>query len=305
MIWPGVSLDQAAKQALALLLSRLGYLGRAESLVEARLVESVSEADCFAPAEDDPVDEDRFELTRLLAPVPPSQLGAWCETALARQRDIALSEKHAKAAAKGKAAPARLSAKEQRAIEAMIPTSMLQALQADTNELRQQAWSRPPSTRWVTYARPRQLVSTAPAAPPRPLASTLPKVARFAVASKVPRRLTEALYVAERMRKALMSKSDAAPVFSGRGDDNQPNRRHEHAYILAEANGRGDEITHLTVYARMGFDPVARRALDTVRRIWGGAALLDVVLLGVGDKEGFAGVDVRAGQCPLLATSTT
>jgi CRISPR-associated protein Csb2 len=303
--WPGVSVDQAGEQALSLLLARVGYLGRAESLVEARLVEAVPDPNCFAPGEDDPVDEDGFELTRLLAPVPPTELAAWCEKALARQLDIALSEKHAKAMTKGKPANARLSPKERRTIEAMIPVSVFQALQADTAEMRQQGWSRPPGTRWVTYARPRGLMSTAPAVRSRQATGAPPTVARFAVAGKVPRRLTEALYVAERMRKALMSKSDAAAVFSGRGVDNQPNRNHEHAFILAEASGRRDDITHVTVYARMGFDGVARRALDTVRQIWGGAALLDVVLLGVGDVKDFAGTDVRAGQCPLLATSTT
>ena len=303
--WPGVSLDRAGEQALTLLLARIGYLGRAESLVEARLVESVPDPNCFAPGEDDPVDEDTFELTRVLVTVPPSELGAWREKALARQLDIALSEKHAKAMAKGKTATARLSAKERGSIEAMIPTSVFQALQTDTVELLQQRWTRPPGTRWVTYARPRRLVTTAPALRSRQPTRAPLTVARFAVASKVPRRLTEALYVAERMRKALMSKSDAAPVFSGRGTDSQPNRQHEHAYMLAEANGRSGDITHVTVYARMGFDDVARRALDTVRRIWGGAALLDVVLLGVGHLTDFTGTDARAGQCPLLATSST
>jgi CRISPR-associated protein Csb2 len=305
VIWSSVSLDRAGEQALALLLTRVGYLGRAESLVEARLAETVPDTNCFAPGEDDPVDEDACELTRVLAPVPPSEFGAWCEKALTRQLGIALSEKQAKAMAKGKPATARLSAKERGAIEDMIPASLFQALQAETNELRQQGWTRPPGTRWVTYARPRLLVSTAPTARPRLRIGELPKVARFAVNGAVPRRLTEALYVAERTRKALMSKSNAAPVFSGRGADSQPNRRHEHAFILPEANGRTGDITHVTVYARMGFDEVARRALDTVRQIWGGAALLDVVLLGVGDVQDFAGTDVRAGQCPLVATSTT
>jgi CRISPR-associated protein Csb2 len=303
--WPGASLGKAEEQALALLLARVGYVGRAESLVEARLVEVVPDANCFAPGEDDAVDEDTFELTRVLAPVPPSEVGAWREKALARQLDIALSEKQSKAMARGKPATAKLSAKERRAIEDMIPTSVFQALHADTAELRQQGWSRPPGTRWVTYARPRRLISTAPAVRSRQATGARPTVARFAVASKAPRRLTETLYVAERMRMALMSKSDAAPVFSGRGADSLPNRGHEHAYILAEANDRNGDITHVTVYARMGFDEVARRALDTVRRIWGGAALLDVVLLGVGHLADFAGMDARAGQCPLLATSTT
>src|SRR5690606_1770827 len=106
VIWPGVSLERAGEEAQALLLARVGHLGRAESLVEARLAEKVPEPNCFAPGEDDPLDEGTHELTRVLAPVPPSDLQAWCEKALARQLDIALSEKHAKAMARGKPATA-------------------------------------------------------------------------------------------------------------------------------------------------------------------------------------------------------
>ncbi len=306
LMWPGISLDGDQQQALATLLGRLGYLGRAESLVEARLLDAPGEANCFAPGEDDVVDESRHELTRVLAPIPPAELAAWCADALARQTETLLSEKRAKAVARGKPADSvRLSAADHRAIAAMMPATVFHALQADTAALQEQAWTRPPGTRWVTYARPRALVTTAPAAVARSHDERLPTVARYAVAGNVPKRLTDAVEVAGQVRKSLMSHSDAAPVFSGRDPDGQPARDHRHAFILPEASGRRGLITHVTVYAPMGFDARARRALDAVRRVWCGGAILDLVLLGVGQGADFAGEDERAGQCPLFATSAS
>lgn len=306
VMWPGVSLGEDQQQALATLLARVGYLGRAESLVEARLLDAPGEANCFAPGEDDVVDESSHELTRVLAPVPPVEIGAWRADALARQTEALLSEKRAKAVARGKPADsARLSAADHRAIEAMMPASVFQALHADTATLQEQAWTRPPGTRWATYARPRALVTTAPSIVARSHDERLPTVARYAVAGNVAKLLTDAVQVAGQVRKALMSHSDAAPVFSGRDPDGQPARDHRHAFILPEANGRHGRITHVTIYAPMGFDAVARRALDAVRRVWCGGAILDLVLLGVGQRADFAGENARAGQCPLFATAVS
>lgn len=303
VMWPGVSLDASQQQALTTLLARLGYLGRAESLVEARLCERAGDANCVAPGDDDPVDEDRYELTRVLAPMAPSAYAAWRADAITSQTEIALAEKRARAVARGKPAEsARLTTKDKRAIEAMVPASVYQALHADTAVLQQQGWSRPPGTRWVTYARPRELVRTATMVRTARGAS-LPTVARYAVASKVPPRLTATVSVADTMRKALMKHSDGAPVFSGRGADDQPGHGHRHAFILPEACGRGGHITHVTVYAPMGFDDKARRALESVERLWRREATLDLVLLGVGRGADFAGRNERAGQCPLFAAS--
>ncbi|WP_428265535.1 type I-G CRISPR-associated protein Csb2 [Haliangium sp.] len=318
-VWPELSLPAPLSAALDILLARLGYLGRAESLAEARRVElaaaddandaadevnTVAATDSFVPGDDDHVSAEH-ELVRLLAPVPAERYAAWRDQAVQAQQDALLAEKQAKAVAKGKPAEGvRLTAKDRRTVEAMVPATLFEAVHADPATLQAQAWSLPPGARWLTYARPRTLVGTSPTARPRRSGSKPPTVARFAVASKVPPRLTEAIRVAARMRQALLKRSDGAAAFAGHTADERPATGHQHAFILPEANGRHGHITHVTIYAPMGFDDAARRGLDRLRRLWGRDAGLDVVLVGVGQPADFAGPDRGAGQCPLLMTAT-
>lgn len=134
----------------------------------------------------------------------------------------------------------------------------------------------------------------------------LPTAARFAVAGQVPPQLTECLSLADRVRTALMSRSDGAQVFSGKSEAGEPLQGNRHAFILAEANSRHGRISHVTLYAPMGFDDTARSAMDGLRNVWGrGGHDVQLVLLGVGHPEDFAGMNVGVGQCTLFATSNT
>lgn len=153
----------------------------------------------------------------------------------------------------------------------------------------------------------------APASPPHPTsvspATSLthtsptahPQVARYRVLGRAPS-LTHTVQVTEALRKALMSHSDAAPVFSGRGRDGSPERGHQHAFFLPEANDPHERITHITTYAPMGFNTRAQRALQRVTRIWSRdlRASIDVKLLGCGTRSDFAGMHVGAGQSARL-----
>jgi CRISPR-associated protein Csb2 len=112
------------------------------------------------------------------------------------------------------------------------------------------------------------------------------------------------LSVAERVRTALMSRSDASTVFLGRNETGAPRDDHQHAFILPEANGAHGHVTHITLYAKMGFDDGARRAMDGLRKVWGhGGHDARLVLVGLGQPEDFAGSDVREGQCPLFMSA--
>lgn len=50
--WPGVELSPRQKEILLTLVERIGYLGRAESWVEARLVDEMPEPNCYPVSED-------------------------------------------------------------------------------------------------------------------------------------------------------------------------------------------------------------------------------------------------------------
>lgn len=116
-------------------------------------------------------------------------------------------------------------------------------------------------------------------------------VARFAVASAVPPRLTRAVSVAERVHQALVSRFKDGPapaIFTGLGPDGKPQAGHRHAFIFCESNGTCGAVTHITLFARDGFDAPARKALESLQRVWGhGGHDLQLVLLGFGEPETF------------------
>ena len=136
-----------------------------------------------------------------------------------------------------------------------------------------------------------------------------PTVARFAVASMDPPRLTETITLAEKIHAALVSRSNGSPVFTGCDVSGKPLKGHGHAYIFCESNvglGRGGrgEITHITVYASAGFGQKEKEAIEGLTRVWGhGLDDLQLVLLGIGQLEDFAGFDTTKGDCHLFAMS--
>jgi CRISPR-associated protein Csb2 len=127
-------------------------------------------------------------------------------------------------------------------------------------------------------------------------------VARFAVASAVLPRITRAVSVAERVHQTLVSRFKDGPapaVFTGLGPDGKPQAGHRHAFIFCEANGVRDAVTHVTVFARDGFDAPARRALESLQRVWGhGGHDLQLVLLGFGEPDTFLDSPVLNGGKP-------
>jgi CRISPR-associated protein Csb2 len=115
--------------------------------------------------------------------------------------------------------------------------------------------------------------------------------------------------------KFLSSSGNAAEVFSGKRDDGRPLAEgHRHAHYLSEATRNERAISHLTIFAPMGFSPDDERALERFtehddsdenqsrRRKWNGH-VLRFVLLGIGQPADFGGLDERAGRSPILATA--
>jgi CRISPR-associated protein Csb2 len=292
--WPTVELEPSARTLLDRLIRRLGYLGRAESWVEGRVRSEPTgdAADVVPVAADEPDPGEATEIVRVLAPMPPGEYAAWRTAEIARREARSLTEKQNRARGRGKA-PERekLTAKDRQRIAAALPGSLFEALQADTGELRKAGWNEPPGSRWIAYRRPEGKVQPRPR-PQKPRRGTAPgrTVARFALASAVLPRLTEAVAVADRLRKGLLSYAGKVPVFTGRDPEGKPRSGHDHAYFLPEANGRDGRITHVTVFAEMGFEDNALRALHRLPKVWGhGGHDIQTVLIGVGSPDSFAG----------------
>lgn len=331
VVWPDAALRPEERQALALVVDRLSYLGRAESWVEARLLaDDVGVQANAAPwaADSEPVrpagPPGSSRSVRLLVPMAEDPYREWRRREEARLLDRRLESKRRRAEENGRLPDSvKLSGADRKKIAESLPVDTGEALLVDTGSLRKRGWSRPPGSEWVEYERPvpRELTAMPPTR--RRSRKPLPTVARFAVADRppaasdderagsrtVPPRLTEAVQVAERVRRALMSRSkdaddEVSPVFSGKRPDGAPIAGHRHAFILPEANGRHGYITHLTVYAPMGFDSRERRALDALVSVYGhGDPVLHLVLLGVGQPQDFGGIEVEIGRCPLFAES--
>jgi len=283
-VWDSVTLLNDEAALLSSLLRELPYLGRAESWVEAR-VGTIDDGPSSAEPVTGPFDSDD-DLVRVLCPMSPTAYAAW---------------KSGREAADPK--PAR-----SKKARAPVPATLLEALQASTEELQKAGWSHAPGAVWVPYRlRADAFSTTAPRARSGADTPLAPTIARFAVAGAVRPRITDALFLAERqIRPALMKISDGLPVFSGKDEAGQPRAGNAHAYILCEAlGGPGDagRVTHVTVFARMGFDDAARDALHRLRRVWGsGGHDLQTVLLGLGTPRDHAG-SPRVGGSPLCGES--
>ena len=308
--WSEVDLSSEEKSALSMLLDRMGYLGRAESWVEARLAEEAPVLVNCIPLQEGSAMPEEFESVQTLVAMPPQEYLSWRKTKLEKGKSRKLAELHDAAKTNGKSDDtAKLKKKDLEEIEQSLPIDLFRALHADTGDLKKAGWSQPPGSVWVFYTRPRSSFEVMPHAGKMGYSSKKPTVARFAVASQVPPRLTDAISFSERIHVALVSRSNGSYVFTGCDESGKPLDGHRHAFILCESNlslgkGRRGEITNVVIHAPMGFELRDRQALDSLTRVWGhGGHDVQLILLGVGQPEDFAGLDTAKGACPILAES--
>lgn len=288
-----VTLLQEQLAALRTLANRLGYFGRAESLVEARVLDGVEQIKANAePLARDATSAPGNELVRLLAPLTADNYAVWRHDFMAKA-EAALGPK-----------PTAVSRKKLPS----VPIELFAALHADTGDLQAAGWNLPPGAAYVNYTRDEK--AFAPAARTRRAScKQLPVVARYAIVSAVSPRLTQAISVGNRVHEALCKWSDQSSVFTGRDAHGSPLTDHQHAHIFCEANGSRDAITHLTVWAKDGFDKKACLALRRLNKVWGhGGHDLRLVLTGVGqpiafpDCRLFARAKVWRSATPFVST---
>ena len=268
----------AELEALRILAHRIGYFGRAESLVEARVLDGITaiEANATPLAEGTSLPQ-KTELVRLLTPMLPTAYDEWRGAFMAKA-EAALGPKPT--AAQKKKLP-------------KVPNDLFIALHADTGDLQAAGWNLPPGAAFVNYTRPENAFAPAP----RPRTSRkgpLLTVARYAIASTVAPSITQAISIGDRVHDALCKWSDQgkgrASVFTGLDANGKPlAAQHQHAHIFCEANGPRDSVTHITIWAEMGFDEEACLALRRLNKVWGhGGHDIRLVLQGIGQLGDFA-----------------
>lgn len=264
VIWPKLDLPEEQVALLDDLLGVMGYLGRAESWVDAARVPSPRDPNCVPGnrSVDESTGELRGEVVSLFASLPVAEY-----TAL---RSRFLADKQAS-----------------RKLASTLPEGLLEALSVDTSELRKSGWNRPPAARKVSYLRP--VDALRPKRSPRRESSPTFTTVRYLLVGKPQPRLEDAVRIGELLRQAVMSQAkrrlgeDSIPrVLSGH--DLPDGNRHQHAFYLpfdANSDGRIDRVL-LHVPAGIGSDE--RRIVESVRRLWSReGSEWQVVLEAIGD----------------------
>lgn len=267
VVWQGVSLPAEQAALLDDLLAVMGYLGRAESWVEARRIESPPPSNCRpgVDALDADTGEIKGELVTLVAPLPQVEYEAL------RQRFLG-------------------DKKAARKLADTLPADLLSALSVDTAVLRRQGWSQPPAARKASYLRPVDALR-----PVRSVRRVVPQratAAQFVLIGKPLPRVEDSLRIGELLRAAVMSEAKkrlghdrVPPTFSGHGlpADN----RHRHAFYLPWDSDGDGRIDRLLLHVSAGMDGEQCRLVEGLDRLWsrdsGGEWRL--MLEGIGDSS--------------------
>lgn len=256
--WPQLDLPDAERDLLEALLRDLGFLGRAESWAEARLVEDWSGEPNCVPSElsVNLHTGEVLEPVQLMAPLPRASYTQW------RSHTIAAH-----------GLQARSLKKAQREVLNTLPEHLLDVLRIDTLDLHRAGWSQPPGSRFVTYQRPLDCLGVTPQPRPRRHASKATTARLVLIGIPLPR-IEDAVRIGEVVRWAAIRQADR--VTNGNvpsilsGHDMPPDNRHGHAFYLPEdADGDG-LIDHVIVHASAGLDQHSLQALGELERIWSG-----------------------------------
>jgi CRISPR-associated protein Csb2 len=311
LFWENSELSENAEAGLKILLGALFYFGRSESWVRARLenkpperINCSTDSCSFNGIISDPV--------AVACSVSGGAFREWREQYLSQIEDIKLTEKKQDEYAKGRDSEgAKLTKKVIEKAIREVPASLLEALEISTADLRKGGWSMPPGFQFITYHRPSSCFDVKPVS--NSVIHRNPVVVRFVLSGSVLPLLTDAISVGERIRIAVMSvagktANGAVPeVLSGKSIIGEPLKKdHSHAYFLSESCCGNGRISHVTVYAKRGFDRQSLMALLSLRRIWGRSGYdIQVIPSEFGSPDELGGFDVRKGHSPLMAESTS
>ncbi len=246
--WPNVELPDDQRSLLDDLLAVMGYLGRAESWVEARRIDGAPTANC-QPG-DNAVDTDtgeiKGELVTLYAPLSSA------EYQVLRGRFL-------------------IDKKAQKKLGATLPETLLDALSVETGDLRKLGWSQPPAARKVSYLRPLDALRPKPAI--RRAQATAATAVNFILSGKPLPRVEDSLRIGELMRIATMAQCRRAfgedripPIFSGH--NLPPGNRHRHAFYLPWDSNDDGKLDRVLVYVPDGMSDGEQRALAKVQGLW-------------------------------------
>ena len=285
IVWESVKLDGSLLELAKDLACAIGYLGRAESWTECRVISEAEAKPNCGPAELEFVGES----VSVLAPRSPKSYR------LERARLVNHESARIQASSKKPLTRSALQSKVDSSFRTQakggvdtLPERLLDALNVDTADLQNRKWDRPPAAYEVVYARdpktnPGVLSRSVRGFRKAKTMSAPPKVARYLLAGRPRPRIEDAVKIGEVMRAAAMSKFGweadeqtgrripRAPwQITGRREGGGPVRDpvHPHAFWLPEDADDDGWIDHVVVFVADGMNAEIRSRLDRITRIW-------------------------------------
>lgn len=272
VVWHEVELVEEEQKLLAALAESMGYLGRAESWVEAELLSDWSGTPDCLPAEST-IDESTGVESEPVSVIAPRSAGDY----KAARAELRIGP-HVEVMTK----------RERKMFELTVPERLLDALQADSSELQAVGWSAPPGARFLTYQRPYGCFT----ARPKVRSSSSEGVYRWirlALNGRPLPRIQDSVRIAELARMAALCEVDRAGLaipaaLSGHG---LPDRnRHGHAFFLPEDSDRDGCIDRVLIVAELGLTGDVVDAIGRITKLWEiGGATWSVLFEAAGDSE--------------------
>lgn len=247
VIWRRIELPNDQTILLDDLLALMGYLGRAESWVEAKRITEAPEANCKPGVEalDAETGELKDEVITLFAPLPKDEYRVIREKFLADKKAI-------------------------KKLGDTLPDSLLDALSIDTADLRKQGWNQPPAARKVSYLRP--VDALRPVRVIRKVSPPPATTAQFVLVGKPLPCVEDSLRIGELLRLTIMSRAkkhfgenNIPAIFSGHGLPE--NNRHGHTFYLPWDSDGDGHIDRLILHVPLGMSVEQRRIVEKLNRI--------------------------------------
>ena len=263
--WPTLELTDLQIELLDALLENLGFLGRAESWVEAKRLTETPEFNCIPSSKAVNVETGEItgDIVRLLAPAAPEAYSGFC-----REKRLAAGMSPDE---RGRLPRLNTSQKK---LALTLPLDWLDALSVETGELQAAGWSAPPAAVTLSYTRPlHALRSIAPKVTRRFRSSSsrsAPTTARYAIYGKPLPRIENAVRFGEALRIAAMglAKRMLGPDLIPRelsGHDLDDSNRHGHAFWLPEDADEDGFIDHLLIHVPSGLTSESVRVLTALQ----------------------------------------
>ena len=263
VVWPNLKLPDDQRALLDELLSVIGYLGRAESWVEAKRLGEAPETNCKPDTQslDTETGELKAEIVTLYAPLPSGEYQSLRQGFLTDE-------------------------KASRKLGPTLPDNLLGALSVDTADLRKHGWNQPPAAKRVSYLRPVDALRPRYAVPEIKASDTTS--ISFILTGKPRPRIEDALRIGELLRAAIMAQAkhllgddQIPPIFSGH--DLPAGNLHRHAFYLPwDSNGDG-YIDRLLLHVPDGMNARQQQMAEQVKKLWSRGSEWKLVVENVGD----------------------